>query len=1168
MKKRSKTIIICVVLLLVAAAGLGVWALVHYLKTQPSDDGNEVAAAIVDMNDSTPGDYGKIYYAPIDEKHIAEEGSTRFIDNEVLIVVKDGVSEAQVRELAAKYNSEIVGAIEVSGDYQLRLKEAATKEALEGMLQRIEGEEIVENASLDYVIEASATEDEEQHAGFYYGDIWQGDLQNYDDVWGKSWGIEAINTMGAWEELSENKDRVKPVRLGLIDTGFGYNDDLGFAEVFYDRGANGAYSGSKDHGTHVAGIMAAKTNSNVGICGVYPYGDGLLYGVCNGDAQGAFTMNTVVMAEKVAFAELIVRNVKVINSSRGINWKKDKSFVNWYDKTSTDAHFQDHADCAIIIGDFLQRMLDKHYDFVIVSSSGNNSDVLPEKFDCRYSWYLNLISKERYPEVYDRIIVVGALDALLNITNYSDGGPRVDIYAPGGDADMQLTGDILAPGNPFHFAIFSTLPNNDYGYMGGTSMAAPHVAGVAAMVWSANNTLTGSQVKRILLDDANRNPRCAGAHMIDAHQAVSAALRTYDSGKKPEPENGVILCYMVDRFHEEIKIAGANVTLENIDTNELFFEHTDGVGHLEAAVPAGRYKMSVFADGYETYVWPDEDNYPTPIVVENGKANYLDWVKMRRANTTLTVYAYDKETTEPITNRPITITITNPEVGCAEPTQTLSDETGMTTFSIATGKMKKSFEADLRLHIDGYKDFVFEQYYFDETKEAQPELRVLFERPETVPEPVGYINDEGYVVFGHYEQDGNTENGKEPIEWVILDENENGKLLVSRYVLDCVPYNQEYADVTWETCTLRSWLNEDFVRVAFSEDEQTRIRMSQVLNSSIMQNGGNNTEDKVFCLSLEELAKYYKLEYDAYAYFGYNKYLITAATAYAKGRGVWSHTTDGEVEGYYEYAPKGYVESCAGLEGGAWWLRTMGWERDACAVLPYGYAGANYEFGVSTKNYGVRPALWVSNDAIKKADGDGPLHPSDDKEVTFGTYAGEGIVWIVLDETEDSMLLISKYVLDAAQFSRNEKKTTWETCTLREWLNGEFFDQSFNADEKARILTTLVKTPPHPTKGTDGGNDTEDRIFVLSIDEVNRYFPTQNERIAEATEYARQHIYLSNQHGNNASWWLRTMHESDYASTGCVVLYDGRIVGSAVLHKDLDGFRPAMWVSKDAPKKE
>ena len=103
--------------------------------------------------------------------------------------------------------------------------------------------------------------------------------------------------------------------------------------------------------------------------------------------------------------------------------------------------------------------------------------------------------------MYDRIIVVGAVDALLNITKYSDGGPRVDIYAPGGDEDAQLTAGILAPGNLFNFAIFSTLPDNQYGHMGGTSMAAPHVAGVAAMVWSANNTLTGSQVKRILLDE-------------------------------------------------------------------------------------------------------------------------------------------------------------------------------------------------------------------------------------------------------------------------------------------------------------------------------------------------------------------------------------------------------------------------------------------------------------------------------------------------------------------------------------------------------------------------------------------------------------------------------------------------------------------------------------------
>ena len=1176
-KTSHKGAIICALVTICAVVGLTCWLVIKYRKPRPVEKSVPSGATVVNMNDPTSGEFGKMYYAPIDAQHIAEEGSSRFIDNEVLVVVKDGVTEEQVRELAKKYDSEIVGAIEFSGDYQLRLAEVATKEALEGIVQRIEGEEIVESASLDYVIEVSEAEDVEEHAGFHYGGEWKNDLQNYSDVLGKSWGIEAINTIGAWEELDSHKDRVKPVRVGLIDTGFGNNDDLGFAEVFYDNGANGVTSERKKHGTHVAGIMAAKTDSNDGICGVYPYGDGMLYAVCNAENQGASTMNTVVMAEKVAFAELIARNVKVINTSRAINWKNVNGFKEWYDKTATDEHFSDHAACAEIIGDFLQRMLDKQHDFVIVSSAGNNSDILPSKFDCRYSWYLHLISEEEFPEVYNRIIVVGAVNAYLGIEEYSDGGSRVDIYASGGNKDAHDLANFSFIGEPYNYAIYSTLPDNGYGFLSGTSQAAPHVAGVAAMVWSANNSLTGSMVKSIIVDDNNRNARGTSCHMVDAHQCVSEAFRTYNSGQNTEPENGVIMCTVVDRFHEEIKLAGVNVTLENIDTHEIFFEHTDGNGHLEASVPAGRYNMSVYTDGYETYYWPDEDNYPAPIVVESGQVSYLDWVKMRRSSTTLMVYAYDKETTEPIAIKGITLTVTNPEVSCEAASQTL-DGNGSATFRVETGKMKKSFEADLTLHIDGYKDFVFEQYYFDETKEPQPELRVLFEKEEPEPTTLGYVNNEGYVVFGHYEQDGDTANGKEPIEWVILEENETGKLLVSRYVLDCVPYNKEYADVTWETSTLRAWLNGEFVGEAFSEEEKAAIPTVHIGNFGIDTNSGNDTDDQVFCLSLDELVKYYKLTYDPYAYFGYNRDLITKGTAYAKARGVWIYTTTGEEEDFYEYAPNGYMEACAGMEGAAWWLRTMGWEQTACAVLPYGYAGANYEFGVSTGGYGVRPALWVSNDAIKEADKtepgddpgdapgddpDDPIHVNDDKEVTFGTYEGEDIVWIVLEETEDSLFLISKYVLEGCQFNNHEKRVTWESCTLREWLNGEFYDQAFDADEKERTQTTVVKTPPHPTKGTTGGNDTVDRLFVLSIDEVNKYFPTQKDRTAEATAHAAQHVYLSEQYGNNANWWLRTMQTSDNSSTGCVVLFDGRIVGSTVLHKDTDGVRPVMWISKN-----
>jgi len=1143
MKKRSKTIIICVVLLFVAAAGLGVWALVHYLKTQSPDDGNAVAAAIVDMNDSTPGDYGKIYYAPIDEKHIAEEGSTRFIDNEVLIVVKDGVSEAQVRELAAKYNSEIVGAIEVSGDYQLRLKEAATKEALEGMLQQLKAEDIIYNASLNHVISVSETGDEAGYAGFKYGNRWKNDLKDFNDCKGLSWGIEAINTMGAWRELNEHKDRVKPVRVGLIDTGFDfYHDDLGFAEVFYENGKNGETSDDRGHGTHVAGIMAAKADNDIGICGVYPYGNGNLYGVCN-CGQGAIEnkKNTVVMAEKISYAELIVRNVKVINSSRGAE--------NYWE------YREEYEKCSDLLGDFLNRMLDKGYDFVIVTAAGNGSRGLPERRESRFSSYENLISPDKYPDVFNRIIVVGAVDYKLEIAAYSDAGERVDIYAPGGeDANGQE-------------CVFSTLPGNTYGMMYETSIAAPHVAGVAAMVWSANNALDGALVKRIILRQENRNQRCKSCHMVDAHMAVSEAFRINDDGKRPDPENGVIMSNVVERFHEKNTIANADVTLENIDTNELFFEHAAGDGHLEASVPAGRYKMSVYADGYEMYVWPDEDNYATPIVVEKGQINYLDWVKLRRSKTKLTVHAYDSDTGAPITDKEMTITLSNPVLTCDATTQRLDEKNGVVSFYVNTGKIKGDCYSHLSFHIDGYVDCIIKDYRLSEKSADSQELVEFFKKEELAPQPVGYINDEGYVVFGHYEQDGNAANGKEPIEWVLLDENENGKLLVSRYVLDCVPYNQEYADVTWETCTLRKWLNDDFMREAFAEEEMAQIRLSHVANSSIMGNGGNDTEDKVFCLSLEELAKYYKLTYDPYAYFGYNKNLITAATAFAKDRGVWTLTNDGEIEYFYEYAPKGYMESCAGLEGGAWWLRTKGWEQDACAVLPYGYAGADYEFGVSTENYGVRPAVWVNSDSIKEAE----IPVSQKKEITFGRYAGEDIEWIVLAETNTEMFVISKYVIEGHKFNDKEQNITWENSWIRKWLNETFLSRAFTKEQRESILTTTVKTPPNPISGVDGGKDTEDRVFLLSIDEVYRYFPSERDRTAEATEYAiKNSVYLIlDAYGIISPWWLRSMDYpgTDSISCACSVTYDGEIASGYVDEWTM-GVRPAMWISKDAVKEQ
>ena len=86
--------------------------------------------------------------------------------------------------------------------------------------------------------------------------------------------------------------------------------------------------------------------------------------------------------------------------------------------------------------------------------------------------------------------------------------------------------------------------------------------------------------------------------------------------------------------------------------------------------------------------------------------------------------------------------------------------------------------------------------------------------------------------FGAYEQDNDLTNGKEPIEWLVLDVQGDKALLLSKYGLDAKPYNTTYADVTWETCTLRKWLNDDFLKTAFSEDEQKAILTTEVDNSA------------------------------------------------------------------------------------------------------------------------------------------------------------------------------------------------------------------------------------------------------------------------------------------------------------------------------------------------
>jgi hypothetical protein len=202
----------------------------------------------------------------------------------------------------------------------------------------------------------------------------------------------------------------------------------------------------------------------------------------------------------------------------------------------------------------------------------------------------------------------------------------------------------------------------------------------------------------------------------------------------------------------------------------------------------------------------------------------------------------------------------------------------------------------------------------------------------------------GTITFGSYPQETDT---PEPIEWRVLDINDEGQILIlSKKVLDVKPYNTTYIDITWEKSTIRSWLNgyeasynkvgndytsDNFIDTAFGAEEKANIVASYVpahSNPNYSTATGNATTDKVFMLSSVE----------AENYFANNEARQAEATPYA------SNTVCTSEHCYSE-----------------WWLRSPGSTSDKAEyVLKSGIIdNRGGDINDVSKLNGVRPALWI-----------------------------------------------------------------------------------------------------------------------------------------------------------------------------------------------------------------
>ena len=179
--------------------------------------------------------------------------------------------------------------------------------------------------------------------------------------------------------------------------------------------------------------------------------------------------------------------------------------------------------------------------------------------------------------------------------------------------------------------------------------------------------------------------------------------------------------------------------------------------------------------------------------------------------------------------------------------------------------------------------------------------------------------------------------------------------------------------------------------------------------------------------------------------------------------------------------------------------------------------------------------------------------------VKFGSYYGEDIEWLVLEIKDGKAFVISRYLLDCKQYNVSYTDVTWETCTLRNWLNDSFFNAAFSADEKAMIPTVTVTPDKNPDCDTNSGNATQDKVFLLSITEVNRYFDSDSERQCAPTDYAIANGVDVSSFNGNCYWWLRT--PGRYQDKAAAVANDGRVIEFGLyVEEDDNAVRPALWI--------
>ncbi|MBR3507916.1 MAG: hypothetical protein IKO03_03880 [Lachnospiraceae bacterium] len=400
-----------------------------------------------------------------------------------------------------------------------------------------------------------------------------------------------------------------------------------------------------------------------------------------------------------------------------------------------------------------------------------------------------------------------------------------------------------------------------------------------------------------------------------------------------------------------------------------------------------------------------------------------------------------------------------------------------------------------------------------------------------------------FIQFGTYEQDNSTDNGPERIEWQVLDIAYGKIFVMSRYALDSQPFNKDDSVYAWDKCSIRDWLNNDFYDKAFSAKEKDLIQLTELTTKQ--KNEKITTEDKVFLLSNLEV-------------YHYLRYLSIEGESSS-----FCHPTAFSVE-------QG-VKTSAETENRCDWFIRNAYAPDDARFVNAKRGTVDYDAKVTRDNIGIRPAMWLSyeNISLKDAEvGDTVFFGTYNQGATvlgsdgLNHYLIEPIAWTVLDIQDGQKMLITK----SGIVGYNYGNSPWENSHLRKCLNSYFYDEAFSEEDKSKIIETTLANPDNDVYGTDGGNDTTDKVFVLSVPEVEKYFGGSRDEDNPLRACYSPTELGTNGAGNLCSWFTRTPGK-DQQTVAFIDYYE---IGSKAGHINMEGTegrisgisagRPVIWV--------